>query len=330
MNPIPAPLEDSFGRKHGYLRLSLTDRCNFRCTYCMPEAGVEWLPKSELLTFEEIERLVRLFVSLGVSKLRLTGGEPTLRQGYLDLVARLSAIDGLTEFGITTNGFRLAKDAETLARNGLTSVNVSLDSLRADRFKQITLQDGHEKVLAGIQAAVQAGLETKVNVVVLPGINDDELLDFVEFSRENPVTVRFIEFMPFLANNWQHSEVLPSAELRARILTQFPIKALPNAPEAVATDYEVPGFAGRIAFVSSVTESFCKGCNRVRVTANGQVKSCLFLPPMTSLRDLMREGCDDSGITLAIQQCLQSKWEQHPPMTNWAQRDHLTMVQIGG
>ncbi|ARU42579.1 GTP 3',8-cyclase MoaA [Armatimonadetes bacterium Uphvl-Ar1] len=323
-------LTDRFGRFHDYLRVSITDRCNFRCVYCMPEEGVAWQPREDILTFEEIERLARFFVERGVRKIRLTGGEPSLRKGYLNLVEALAAIPGLRQLALTTNGTRLAQDAVALKAAGLASVNVSLDTLRQDRFLEITRRDELPRVLQGIEAAHAAGLKIKVNVVVLPGVNEDEIIHFGEFACEHSLTVRFIEFMPFLDNGWSAERVVTSAEIRARLSNQFELQLLASGASDLAREYAINGSEGRVAFVSSVTESFCSGCNRLRLTADGQLKSCLFLPPSVSLRDLIRGGAPDAELETAVQECLDGKWSAHPPMRNWAQRDNLTMVQIGG
>lgn len=323
-------LTDRFGRFHDYLRVSLTDRCNFRCVYCMPESEVPWQPRDEILTFEEIELLVRFFVSHGVRKVRLTGGEPTLRKGYIDLIQNLRRIPGLQSIALTTNGSTLVRDAKALRDAGITSLNVSLDTLRPDRFIEITRRDELPKVLAGIEAAQQLGIGTKINVVVLPGVNEDELFDFVSFSDEHRLTVRFIEFMPFLDNGWSPTKVISSAEIRERLASRYALRALPTASNDVAREYAVDGHNGRVAFVSSVSESFCAGCSRLRLTADGQLKSCLFLPPAVSLRDLVRAGATEVDLAAAVRACLEGKWRAHPPMRSWAQRDNLTMVQIGG
>ncbi len=291
---------------------------------------MSWQPREEILKFEEIEHLVRIFVARGVRKVRLTGGEPTLRKGYVSLVRDLSAIPGLEQLALTTNGSRLAQDAALLKQAGLTSVNVSLDTLRPDRFVEVTRRDELPRVLEGIRSAQEAGLETKVNVVVLPDVNEDELLDFGEFACEQKLTVRFIEFMPFLDNGWSAERVVSSAEVRARLSERFELRPLASGASDVAREYVIDGSEGRVAFVSSVTESFCSGCNRLRLTADGQLKSCLFLPPSVSLRDLLRDGASDEVLGAAVKRCLDGKWSAHPPMRNWAQRDSLTMVQIGG
>lgn len=320
-------LTDSFGRRHDYLRVSLTDRCDFRCLYCMPEEGVAWKQKDEILSFEEIERLVGIFARLGCRKVRLTGGEPTVRRGYLDLVARLAST-GLSVH-LTTNGARLKEDAKTLAEH-LAGINVSIDSLRRERFEKITRRDKLDDVLAGIEACLTNDLPIKVNVVVMPGMNDDELLDFVEFVRERPMQVRFIEFMPFLGNLWKADRVVSFADMKEQIAVRYQLIPLPTEASAVAKEFAIEGFRGTIGFVTSMTDSFCGGCNRLRLTADGSLKTCLFLPPRASLRDMMRAGASDEELATVIRADLMTKWAGHPPMNRWKQHDHLTMVQIGG
>jgi cyclic pyranopterin phosphate synthase len=296
----------------------------------MPEDGIVCQAREELLTFEEIERLVRFFVERGVRKVRLTGGEPSVRKEYLTLVDRLSKVSGLESLAMTTNGSRLAKDAVALKMAGLNILNVSLDTLRPGRFTEITRRSDFSNVLAGIEAALKAGIETKINVVVLPDLNDDEVLAFVEFAKRQTITVRFIEFMPFLDNGWHPSRVISSAELRERISACYRLQAISGNASDVAREYSIDGGESRVAFVSSVTESFCQGCSRLRLTADGQLKSCLFLPASVSLRDLIRANVDEERLEGAVRTCLDGKWKAHPPMRDWAQRDHLTMVQIGG
>lgn len=328
--PGVRPLTDAFGRAHTYLRLSLTDRCNFRCVYCMPAEGVEWTPRAEILSFEEIERLVALFAGMGVTKVRLTGGEPTVRKGFLELAQRLARVHGVRELHLTTNGSRLAELAAPLARLGLAGVNISLDSLQRERFIQIARRDGLDQVVAGIDAALAQGLPTKLNMVVMPGVNDDEVPDFVELTREWPIQVRFIEFMPFARNGWDRQKVLSSAELRRRLTESVHLVPLDSGLSAVAREYAVPGHAGTVGFVSSVTESFCAGCNRLRLTADGQFKTCLFLPSCLDLRGMVRSGAKDEELERAVRSALLGKWPGHPTMNDWQQRDPLSMVQIGG
>lgn len=324
------PLVDKFGRRHDYLRVSLTDRCNFRCLYCMPEAGVDWKERSEILTLEEIERLVGLFGRLGVRKVRLTGGEPTIRKGLVDLVARLRRLPGIEEVHLTTNGLVLADLAGPIREAGLTGVNVSLDSLQRERFESITRRDALDRVLAGIDAAVASELATKVNVVVIPGMNDDELVDFVRFGARHGVQVRFIEFMPFFGNPWKPDRVMGLKEIRARIEEQWRLTPVAAGLHAVAREYAVEGLPTSIGFVASMTDSFCETCSRLRITSDGRFKTCLFLPTQTSLRDRMRAGADDDALTRAVRADLRTKWRAHPPMDRWNRLDPLSMVEIGG
>ena len=326
-----APLMDAHGRLHTYLRVSLTDRCNFRCLYCMPAEGVEWKPRAEILSLEEIERLVRVFARMGIDKVRLTGGEPTVRKGFLGLLKGICAVEGITKVALTTNATRLAETAPLLKAAGLTGINISLDSLKREKFSEITRRDALEEVLAGIDAAVRAEIDSiKLNVVVLPGTNDDELVDFVEFVRDRPIQVRFIEFMPFLGNNWKVERVIGYREMRERIETKHKLIPMPGEPTDVARDFRIEGFLGTVGFVTSVTESFCGGCNRIRLTADGKFKTCLFLPARSSLRDMMRSGASDEELATTIRADLQTKWAGHPPMTQWAQLDNRSMVEIGG
>lgn len=321
------PLTDRFGRIHDYLRISLTDRCNFRCVYCMPEEGIPWMERAEILSLEEILQLGDLFARLGVRKFRLTGGEPTVRKGYLGVVEALAK---LGQTYLTTNGTTLADHAKSLKEAGIAGINVSLDSLRRDRFEAITRRDALNDVLAGIDAALTSGIPLKVNVVAMPGVNDDELVDFVDWAKDRPLEVRFIEFMPFLGNGWKSDKVLGYAEMRRIIEERFELEALPGAPSDVAKEFTIGGYRGTVGFVTSVTESFCGGCSRIRLTSDGRFKTCLFLPPQTSLRDLMRSGASEETLVEAIRSDLNTKWAAHPPMQNWKQRDTLSMVQIGG
>jgi cyclic pyranopterin phosphate synthase len=332
MDPdVWAPLMDAHGRKHNYLRVSLTDRCNFRCLYCMPAEGVEWKPREEILTLEEIVRLVGVFARMGIDKVRLTGGEPTVRKGFLGLVENVCAIEGIEKVAITTNATRLEEIASGLKRAGLTGINISLDSLKRARFAEITRRDAFDEVMAGIEAAIAAEIESiKLNVVVLPGTNDDELVDFVEFVRDRPIQVRFIEFMPFLGNNWKVERVIGYREMRERIEAKHEMVPMPGEPTDVAKEFRIEGFTGTVGFVTSVTESFCGGCNRIRLTADGKFKTCLFLPARSSLRDMMRNGEADEALAATIRADLQTKWAGHPPMTQWSQLDNRSMVEIGG
>lgn len=296
----------------------------------MPEHGVEWKPRAEILTLEEIERLVRLFAQLGVTKVRLTGGEPTVRRGFLGLVESIAAIPGIERVLLTTNGTRLADYAPKMAAAGMKGLNISLDSLCRERFQEITRRDALDEVLAGIEASIKAGLDTKINVVVIPGVNDDEILDFVEFASKRPIQVRFIEFMPFLGNEWKPDKVFGYREMLDVIEPKFLVEPISRTASDVAKEFRIGGGLGTLGFITSMTESFCSDCNRIRLTADGHFKTCLFLPERTSLRDMMRDGAEDEQLARVIHADLQTKWAGHPPMHEWRQLDHLTMVQIGG
>lgn len=325
------PLVDRFNRVHNYLRISVTDRCNFRCGYCMPPEGLDWRTRDEILTFEEIERLSRLFARLGVTKIRLTGGEPTVRRGLEELIERLAKIPGIDSLLMTTNGTTLASKALNYRNAGLTGLNISVDSLKRDRFKEITLRDELPRVLAGIDAALAANLESvKLNVVVMAGINEGELFDFIEFSRDRAITVRFIEFMPFEGNGWRSASVFSYRSMRKIIDERYMLIPIETEKSAVGKDFLIPGHRGSVGFVTSMTESFCDGCNRVRLTAEGSFKACLFAGAESSLRDPMRSGASDAVLETIIRDGLDKKWKEHPPMDLLPQIPNRSMVAIGG
>lgn len=303
-------LTDAFGRTVDYLRLSITDRCNLRCVYCMPPEGIPLKPVSEILTYEELLRIARVAASLGVRKLRVTGGEPLVRGGVVDFVRDLARIPGIDDLAMTTNGIGLAELAPGLKAAGLRRVNVSLDTIRRDRFAEITRRDRLPEVLAGIEGALRAGLApVKINVVLLHGLLPGEVDDFLAMARETPVTVRFIERMPI---GCSPSEGYVSADgVRTRIL------ALPGAREAAgrrtaaALEYHIPGFAGRVGLISPVSRKFCSDCNRLRLTAVGRLRNCLFGRETLDLRGLMRGGGDDAAVAAMIRQAVASKPEGH-------------------
>ncbi|XP_017133755.1 molybdenum cofactor biosynthesis protein 1 isoform X1 [Drosophila elegans] len=308
-----SPLTDSFGRHHTYLRISLTERCNLRCDYCMPAEGVPLQPKTNLLTTEEILRLARIFVEQGVRKIRLTGGEPTVRRDIVEIVAQMKALPELEQVGITTNGLVLTRLLLPLQRAGLDSLNISLDTLQKDRFEKITRRKGWERVIAGIDLAIQLGYRPKVNCVLMRDFNEDEICDFVEFTKDRPVDVRFIEYMPFSGNKW-HTERLISYKDTMEIIRQrWPdFEALPNGPNDTSKAYAVPGFKGQVGFITSMTEHFCGTCNRLRLTADGNIKVCLFGNKEFSLRDAMRnEDVSEEQLVDLIGAAVQRKKKQH-------------------
>lgn len=324
-------MTDRFGRRHSYLRIAVTDRCNLRCTYCMPAEGLAWQPHSRLLSFDEILRFAAICVRGGVKKIRLTGGEPLLRAGLPELVARLRSLPGLARIALTSNGTRLADMAGALRHAGCDAVNISLDSLRPDRFREITRRDDHASVLAGIDAALDAGFDAvKINVVVMRGINDDEIGEFIALAERRPLHVRFIEYMPFDSNGWDIGRLLPTPELRARIENITPLRPLPARRDGVSRDYHLPGHRGTVGFISSMTEHFCDGCSRLRLTADGALKVCLFSAGEVDVRALLRGGADDHRIEEEIRMALSGKWRQHPGAEELARRHNRAMIRIGG
>lgn len=324
-------LIDGFGRKHTYLRISVTDKCNLRCFYCMPVEGIVWKRKEELLDFEEISRVSRVFVKLGIEKIRLTGGEPLMRRDLPNLVSILSSIEGLKTIAMTTNATLLAENAQRLKDAGISQLNISIDSLQRERFQSLTGRDDLQRVLNGLEAARRIGFDSiKLNVVAIAGVNEDEVLDFVELVKDTNINVRFIEFMPFRDNNWQVDRVLTYAEMLTKISERYQLTPLETEPGAVARDYAINGHTGTVSFVTSMTESFCSSCNRLRLTADGSVKSCLFFPAEVNLRDRLRAGASDAEIEEMIMYSLMQKPEAHPPAEEIASQLNRSMIEIGG
>lgn len=329
-------LTDRFERVHTYLRISVTDRCNLRCAYCMPAEGITYKPKNELLTFEEIERIASTMVKLGVTKIRLTGGEPMVRRDLEQLVERLAKLDGLKTLAMTTNATLLEEKAELLKTLGIKALNISLDTLKKERFLQVTRRDQFDTVWSGVQSALKQNFdELKLNVVVMAGFNDDELLDFADFAFNNKINIRFIEFMPFKNNDWNIEKVITYREMMEKISSRYEFEALSSEPSAVAKDFSITDRSGRkgegsISFITSMSDSFCSTCNRLRLTAEGSVKSCLFYPAEVNLRDKMREGADDKELEQMIRYSLSLKPEAHAPAEELSQSDNRTMIEIGG
>lgn len=331
MDKTPAALSDQFGRRHNYLRISVTDRCNLRCVYCMPADGLVWRQREEILSYEEIARLAAIFVRQGVDKIRLTGGEPTVRRDLLTLIARLRQLPGLRSLLMSTNGVLLAQHAFSYRAAGLDGLNISLDTLRPERFAQMTLRDNLPQVLSGIEASLAAGFPSvKINVVVMKDINDDELVAFAEFAATRPLEVRFIEFMPFDRNDWSADRLVPYGEMRHRVESAVRLEPLDGGPHAVAKEFAIVGGLGRVGFVTSMTENFCSGCNRLRLTADGKMKNCLFSTTETDLREPLRAGATDAELTTLMRRCVLSKWAGHPPMAELAGMHNRSMIQIGG
>lgn len=326
---------DRFARQVDYLRLSVTDRCNMRCQYCMPAEGMEFYNREDLLSYEEIESFVReIAVPLGIRKIRLTGGEPLVRKDLHVLAAKLSAIPAITDLSLTTNGALLAKQAPALRAAGVNRLNVSLDSLQPARFKEITRGGDLARVWGGIEAAINEGFAPmKLNVVVMRNFNEDELADFVALTTERPIHVRFIEFMP-VGDYALFEKVgyVSTAEMQAAIAPRFPL--VPAKPDDVqsngpARHWKVPGASGTVGFISQMSHDFCATCNRVRLTSDGKLRHCLLSEHELDVRTLLREGTSAAGVRMAIETDLQTKLERHNGVEGLGDRSR-TMSQIGG
>jgi cyclic pyranopterin phosphate synthase len=327
------PLRDGHGRRIADLRVSVTDRCNFRCQYCMPAEGLPWLDREEILRYEEIERLVRLFVRLGVSDVRLTGGEPLVRREFPKLVEMLARVPGLRDLAVTTNGYLLERDADALAAAGLRRVNVSIDSLTRDRFFRLTRRDSLPQVLRGLEAIARHPQvrPIKVNAVALRGFTEDEAGRFCEFARTTGFQVRFIEFMPLDADHsWTSDQVLPGDELRALIEAIHPLDELEREPSATARVFRFRDGHGEIGFVNPVSEPFCADCNRVRLTADGKLRTCLFSHRETDLRAPLREGADEAELERIIRDAVWRKELKHHVGERGFVQPARTMSAIGG
>lgn len=330
--PLEGPLVDRYGRVHNDLRISVTDRCNLRCVYCMPLEGMTFLPRSELLTFEEIERVARVARQLGVTSIRLTGGEPLVRKSFTDLVARLSAV-GFDDLALTTNAMQLSAMAEPLVKAGLRRVNISCDSLRADRFESIRRRGDLVTVLNAMDAAEAAGLTPlKINVVLLRNSNDDEILDFASFARDTGRIVRFIEFMPLDAQgDWDRTQLVPGREVFERINEQWPLAPVDtDLGPAPAERFCFRDGIGEIGLISSVTQPFCGTCNRLRLTADGAIRNCLFSDDETTIRDVIRSSGTDGDIEHLFRQAVWAKFPGHAINEPQFLRPARSMSMIGG
>ncbi|XP_065293148.1 molybdenum cofactor biosynthesis protein 1-like isoform X2 [Dermacentor albipictus] len=325
-------LVDSFGRKHTYLRISLTEKCSLRCVYCMPEEGVPLTPHEKLLTSDEIVQLASLFVSFGVTKIRLTGGEPLVRKDAVSIVERLAKIPQLEVLGITTNGLVLSKKIPDLKNAGLTHVNISLDSLVPQKFEFLARRKGWHVVRKSIDDALAAGFDSvKINCVVMKGINEDELVDFVKLTETNNVEVRFIEYMPFDGNKWSRQKLVPFERMLSTIKKELPFLERQNdEPNHTSKLFRVPGWTGKIGFITSMTEHFCGTCNRLRITADGNLKVCLFGGDEVSLRDAIRgQATQDELLSLIGSAVLRKKFS-HAGMDKLSTLRNRPMILIGG
>lgn len=329
---IPSELKDAFGRTARRLRLSVTDRCNFRCVYCMP-ADVKFMDHAEILTFEELTRLASLCAGLGVTKVRVTGGEPLARRGVPELVRQLKGVPGLNSVSITTNGVFLKDQGPALSRAGLTSVNISLDSLRRDRFTSLCRRDALPQVLEGIEAAKSLGFERiKLNCVVMRGINDDELVDFARLSREGVVEVRFIEFMPLDGDSiWNRDKVVPLSEILDRIQAEIPLnRDATGDPHDPARMFRFRDGRGAIGIIASVSQPFCGSCDRIRITADGKFRTCLFATRETDLKTPLREGASDEDLARIIADAVAAKAAGHLINSPSFEKPARFMYAIGG
>jgi cyclic pyranopterin phosphate synthase len=310
-----SPLVDSFGRAHDNLRISVTDRCNIRCFYCMPEQGVQFMERTEILSFEEIERFVRVAVRLGITKLRVTGGEPLVRRDLPVLIRKLIAIPGIRDLALTTNAVLLEEMAQPLYEAGLRRINIHLDTLDRERFKQITRRDDLGKVLAGIDACLRLGYgPVKLNAVAVKGLTEPDIVPLARFCRERGIEPRFIEFMPLDAQQiWDRTRVL-SADEMIRLLSReiSPLVDIPDRdPRAPATEYRYADNGGRVGFIASVTRPFCLNCNRIRLTSDGKLRYCLFAIEEADVKSLLRSGASDNEIAELIRSNVQAKWIGH-------------------
>lgn len=326
-------LSDKYGRTVTSLRISVTDRCNFRCRYCMPEAGMMWLDKGAILSYEEIHRLVRIFAQLGVSKIRLTGGEPLMRKELHLLVEKINRVKGIQDIALTTNGYFLSEQALNLAKAGLSRINVSLDSLDPNTFSQMVRRDYFQKVWEGLGVVENLPIRPiKVNVVLIRGINDNEVESFARLARTKPFIIRFIEFMPIGADDgWMIEKVVLTHEIVERINAMGP-RLLPVEYHGAqpADRYKFEDGLGEIGFISSVSEPFCSHCNRVRITSDGKLRTCLFSLRETDLKSLLRNGATDESVKNVIVKAVSNKEEGHLINRSGFVRPERTMSQIGG
>ncbi|MGB0525106.1 MAG: GTP 3',8-cyclase MoaA [Flammeovirgaceae bacterium] len=325
-------LLDKWGRVHDYLRLSLTDKCNLRCTYCLPK-DPRFFPNQKLLTKDELVQLATLFVeAFGIKKIRFTGGEPLLRKDAGEIIQEIAKLP--VKLNITTNGIFLDRYLDLFQEIGLTSLNISLDTLDRAKFNQITLRDEYDKVMTNIDLALSKGFRIKVNAVAIKGFNDQEVVDFVAWTKVLPIHVRFIEFMPFNGNEWQWEKVVPYQELLQQVEALHPVEKLNDAPTSTTKSYRVKGYAGTFAFITTVSQPFCQGCNRIRLTADGKLRNCLFARGEFDLKTPLREGKDVKAL---IQEAILAKHKERGGLPEeWFDESFIkdlsdrSMTAIGG
>ncbi|MEP6716759.1 MAG: GTP 3',8-cyclase MoaA [Terriglobia bacterium] len=329
-----APLTDRFGRIHNNLRISVTDRCNIRCFYCMPEEGVQFMDRAEILTYEEIERVARVAAKLGISKLRITGGEPLLRRDLPRLIGMLAAIPGIQDIALTTNGVLLEKHARDLYGAGLRRLNIHLDTLDREKFRQITRRDDLGRVLDGIEAATAAGFRRiKINIVAVKGLVEPDIIPMALYCRERGFEPRYIEFMPLDSQAlWGRGRVLTADEIIGMITRGIgPVEPVPDGdPRAPATEYRYQDGGGTLGFIASVSKPFCLNCNRIRLTSDGKLRYCLFAIDETDVRGLLRSNADDEAIAAVIRQNVSEKWLGHEINSSQFVAPPRPMYSIGG
>lgn len=335
MIPSKTILADDFGRKHNYLRISLLEKCNLRCTYCMPADGIALSPKASLMTADEIFALAQTFVENGVDKIRLTGGEPLLRKDFPEIVSKLSTLK--TSLSITTNGILIDRHIDVLKQANIKKINLSLDTLIASKFHTITLRNQFEKVVDNLHLLLNNDFQVKVNVVLMKGFNDNEIIDFIKLTQFLPISVRFIEFMPFAGNEWDRSKMVSQNEILGQLETSFSpedILKLEDEKNFTARTYKIKGFQGDFGIISSITNPFCDGCNRIRLTANGKIKNCLFSNSETDLLTPFRNG---ESITNLISESIKNKKKVRAGMVTVSEIDNpelhfgnRSMIAIGG
>jgi GTP 3',8-cyclase len=327
-------LTDGYGRVHDNLRIGVTDRCNIRCFYCMPEDGVTFVPRGEILSFEEIVRFVRVAVSLGVRKLRVTGGEPLVRKDLPELIRQLHAIDGIEDLALTTNAVLLADQAQALYDAGLRRINIHLDTLDPQRFREITRRDDFDRVMRGIDTCLRLGYgPIKLNAVAVKGLTDEDIVPLARFGRERGIEVRYIEFMPLDAQGlWDRSSVLLADEMIERLSREIsPLIEIPDRdPHAPATEYRFADGIGSVGFIASVSRPFCGNCNRIRLTADGKLRYCLFAIEETDIKGILRSGAGDEEIERTIRSVVGAKWEGHEINTSRFVAPPRPMYAIGG
>ena len=329
------PLVDSYGRRIKSMRISVTDKCNFRCTYCMPAEGLPWLKKAEILSYEEIERITRIAVGIGIEQVRLTGGEPLVRRDVPTLVRQLRAIDGLRSLSITTNGILLKQQAQALAEAGLTRVNVSLDSLVPEKFAELTRRDQLQRVIEGLKELEHYPSihPIKINAVAIRGYSEEEVLDFVQFARNNAYVMRWIEFMPLDADQvWRKEDILTGAEIKAIIEASYgPLVQITSGDASeTARRYTFSDGIGEVGFINPVSEPFCSSCDRIRLTADGQLRTCLFATEETDIRAVLRSGASDETIAQTLRDAVWHKELKHYIGDKRFKRANRSMSMIGG